>query len=70
MEAVVPDVRAALTGGAPQLWPEAPGNVAIDWPGPVPDDGSNAKQIADIFSGTANVARVIALRSGIPESPH
>ncbi len=33
----VADVRAALAPGAPQLWPEAPGNVAVDWPGPVPD---------------------------------
>ena len=39
----VADLRAALAAGAPQLWPEAPGNVAIDWPGPVPDDGSNAR---------------------------
>jgi carbon-monoxide dehydrogenase large subunit len=54
----VSDVRAAIASGAPQLWPEAPGNVAIDWPGPVADDGSNAKQIANIFSGAAHVARV------------
>src|SRR5205823_6543921 len=51
------DVRAALATGAPQLWPEASGNVAIDWPGPVPDDGSNAREIANIFSGAAHVAR-------------
>jgi carbon-monoxide dehydrogenase large subunit len=54
----VADVRAALGPNAPQLWPEAPGNVAIDWPGPVPDDGSNAREIANIFSGAAHVARV------------
>ena len=47
--------------GAPQLWPEAPGNVAIDWPGPVPDDGSNAREIEQIFSGAAHVARVSAV---------
>jgi carbon-monoxide dehydrogenase large subunit len=57
----VADVRAAVTAGAPQLWPEAPGNVAIDWPGPVPDDGTNAKQIANIFAGAAHVARVTSV---------
>jgi carbon-monoxide dehydrogenase large subunit len=54
----VADVRAALKVGAPQLWPEAPGNLAIDWPGPVTDDGSNAREIERIFSGAAHVARV------------
>jgi aerobic carbon-monoxide dehydrogenase large subunit len=53
----VADVRAALRPGAPQLFPEAPGNVAIDWPGPVPDDGTNARDIEVIFSGAAHVAR-------------
>jgi carbon-monoxide dehydrogenase large subunit len=57
MDAVA-DVRAALADGAPQLWPDAAQNVAIDWPGPVPDDGTNARQIANIFSGAAHVARV------------
>jgi len=54
----VSDIPSALPEHAPQLWPEAPSNVAIDWPGPVPDDGSNAKQIANIFSGATHVARV------------
>jgi carbon-monoxide dehydrogenase large subunit len=54
----VADVRAALAAGAPELWPEAPGNLAIDWPGPVTDDGSNAAAIERIFSGSAHVARV------------
>ncbi|MBV8838946.1 MAG: xanthine dehydrogenase family protein molybdopterin-binding subunit, partial [Alphaproteobacteria bacterium] len=54
----VADVRAALEPGAPQLFPEAPGNLAIDWPGPVPDDGSNARAIETIFSQAAHVARV------------
>ena len=54
----VADVRAALGAGAPQLWPEAPGNLAIDWPGPVTDDGSNAHEIEDIFSSAPHVARV------------
>ena len=34
----VVDARAAVAPGAPQVHPEAPGNIALDWPGPVPDD--------------------------------
>jgi aerobic carbon-monoxide dehydrogenase large subunit len=55
----VADLRAALKPGAPQLWPEAPGNIALDWAGPVPDaDGGNAREIAAIFASAAHVARV------------
>jgi len=56
----VADVRAALDAGAPQLFPEAPSNVAIDWINPS-DDGTNAKQIANVFSGAAHVARITAV---------
>jgi carbon-monoxide dehydrogenase large subunit len=68
MDAVA-DARAALASGAPQLWPEAPGNVAVDWPGPVPDDGSNAKEIANIFSGAAHLARVSAVNQRLVVAP-
>jgi aerobic carbon-monoxide dehydrogenase large subunit len=54
----VADVRAALAPDAPQLWPAAPGNVALDWPGPVADDGGNARDIEQIFANAAHVARV------------
>src|SRR3954451_25291136 len=30
--AVVADLRAAIAAGAPQLYLEAPGNIALDWP--------------------------------------
>ena len=30
----VTDAREALKPGAPQLWPEAPGNVGFDWTAP------------------------------------
>src|SRR5262249_34528688 len=56
--AAVADLRAALAPDAPQLFPEAPGNIAIDWPGPVPDDGGNAREIEKIFASAAHVARV------------
>jgi carbon-monoxide dehydrogenase large subunit len=55
----VTDLREAIKPGAPQLWPEAPGNVVLDWPGPVPDpDGSNARAVDDALAGAATVARV------------
>src|SRR5580658_8940958 len=40
----VTDARAALRDGAPQVWPQAPGNLAVDWPGPNPDPDTNTKR--------------------------
>ncbi|MGB7078999.1 MAG: xanthine dehydrogenase family protein molybdopterin-binding subunit, partial [Xanthobacteraceae bacterium] len=33
----VTDARDALKDGAPQIWPEAANNLAVDWPGPAAD---------------------------------
>ena len=53
--------RAALSDGAPLLWPEAPGNLALDWPGPVPDpEGANAAAVARVIAGAAHVVRLEA----------
>jgi len=52
------DARAAIAPGAAQLWPEAPGNLAIDWPGPVADDGSNAREVEQILRAAPHVARI------------
>jgi len=52
------DAREALREGAPQVWPQAPGNVAVDWPGPNPDADGNAKKVAEIFASAKHVARV------------
>jgi carbon-monoxide dehydrogenase large subunit len=54
----VVDVRDAAKPGAPQVWPEAPGNAALDWPGPAPDDGSNAREVERIFQSAARRASV------------
>jgi aerobic carbon-monoxide dehydrogenase large subunit len=51
-------VENAIAADAPQLWPEAPANIAIDWPGPVPDDGTNDREIERVLSGAKYVARV------------
>ncbi len=57
----VTDARAALREGAPQVWPQAPGNVAVDWPGPAPDPEANARKVEEIFAGAKHVARVAVM---------
>ncbi len=52
------DARAALAPGAPQVWPEIPGNLAIDWPGLAQDPEANARRIDDIFASARFVARI------------
>jgi carbon-monoxide dehydrogenase large subunit len=46
------DVERATADGAPQIWPGAPGNIALDW-----EDGDKAAVDA-AFAGAAHVARV------------
>ncbi len=52
------DVRDAVKPDAPQLWPEAPGNIAIDWPGPASDPEAMAKEVDRILASAKHVARV------------
>src|SRR5262249_56905984 len=52
------DARAALTAGAPQVWPDIPGNLAIDWPGLAQDPEANARRVDEIFAAAAYVARI------------
>jgi carbon-monoxide dehydrogenase large subunit len=61
----VTDVRDAVKGDAPQLWPQAPGNVAIDWPGPVADDGAGVREIDEAMARAAFVARVTEVNQRI-----
>ncbi|MGE5535655.1 MAG: xanthine dehydrogenase family protein molybdopterin-binding subunit, partial [Acidobacteriota bacterium] len=53
----VVDPLDAVKPGAPQLHPEAPGNVALDWPGMV-DSAENEREVADIINNAPHVARV------------
>lgn len=46
----------ALKADAPQLWPEAPGNICLDWTNPA-DDGK-LREVETIISGAHKVARV------------
>ena len=57
----VTDAREALATDAPQVWPEAPGNLAVDWPGPAADPSANAKAIDAIFAGAEHVARIAVM---------
>jgi carbon-monoxide dehydrogenase large subunit len=59
-EAMTPvtDARAALQPDAPQIWPEAPGNLAVDWPGPAADPDANAAEVDRIIKSAKYVARM------------
>jgi carbon-monoxide dehydrogenase large subunit len=53
----VVDWREAVKPGAPQLHPEAPGNLCVDWAGPLPSE-DNEKEVAAIIAAAPHVARV------------
>src|SRR5215470_6711795 len=44
------DLREAIREGAPQVWPEAPGNIAVDWPGLAADPDANASEVDRIIA--------------------
>jgi len=59
-EALTPvtDVREAVEPGAPQLWPEAPGNVGFDWSAPADPDGKKQAALERAFAEAAHVVKV------------
>src|SRR3954470_24827155 len=59
------DVREAIAPGAPQLWPEASGNVALDWPGPVQDNDAELRAVEDAIAKATHVARVTEVNQRI-----
>ena len=52
------DCKAAVAKGVPQVHPEAPGNIAVNWPGLAPDPEANAKEVERIFASAKHVAKV------------
>jgi len=54
----VTDVREAVNTGAPQLWPEAPGNVGFDWSAPPDPDGKKQAALERAFKEAAHVVRL------------
>ena len=59
------DARAAMAPGAPVLWPQAPGNLAIDWQSPPSADGANENEVAGIIAAAPHVARISQLNQRI-----
>ena len=53
----VTDLRDALKAGAPMLHAEAPGNLALDWPGMI-DSADNEREVDEIIKDARHVARV------------
>lgn len=51
------ELRDAMKNGGTQLYPEALGNLCVDWPGPVPDE-RNEREVAEIIAKAPHVAKV------------
>ena len=64
----VTDVARAAAPGAPQIWPEAPGNIAVDWHpyGAKPEDRAALDRI---FAGAAHIATVRLVNQRIVMAP-
>ncbi len=54
----VTDARAAIEPGAPQLWPEAPGNIGFDWSAPADPDGKKQAALDRAFAEAAHSVRI------------
>ena len=52
----VVDLQTAMKAET-QLFADAPGNLVVDWPGPVPSE-DNEREVADIIAKAPHVARV------------
>ena len=60
---VVVDGRAALDADAPQLWPSAPGNVALDW------EGGDPSAVDTAFARAAHVTRLDIANNRVVVAP-
>jgi carbon-monoxide dehydrogenase large subunit len=54
----VTDLREAIKQAAPQVWPEASGNIALDWPGLAANPDEMAAKVDEAIKSAAHVARV------------
>jgi carbon-monoxide dehydrogenase large subunit len=55
-------IAATQEAGAPQLWPEAPGNLALDWAGTHPNPDANTAEVERIIASAKHVARVTVVQ--------
>jgi carbon-monoxide dehydrogenase large subunit len=62
------DARAALKSDAPKLFDNVPGNLALDWPGPV-DDAANVAAVDAIMKSAAHVARITLVQQRLAMVP-
>jgi aerobic carbon-monoxide dehydrogenase large subunit len=51
------DAAEADKPDAPQIFDNVPGNLAIDWPGMIVDDGANAREVEKIIASARHVIR-------------
>ena len=54
----VSDLREAMKPGAPLVWEQAPGNIAVDWPGLAANPDEMAAKVDEAIKSAAHVARV------------
>lgn len=64
----VADAVAALQPGAPQLWPEAPGNLAVDFLAPS-SEPALAQRIEAAFAGAAHRVRIALAHQRVSHAP-
>ncbi len=65
----VADLARAVEPGAPLIWPEAPGNIAVDWHGFTAPDPAARAQLDEAFATAAHVARVRLVNQRIVMAP-
>ena len=51
------DLHDAMKKAARSSMPKAPGNLCVDWPGPVPDE-KNERDVAEVIASAPHVAKV------------
>jgi aerobic carbon-monoxide dehydrogenase large subunit len=59
----ITDLESSVAPGAPQLWPEAPGNLCYDW------EIGDAAAVARAFAGAAHVTTLKLVNNRIHASP-
>src|SRR5476649_2218722 len=61
----IADIQDAIAPGAPQLWPEAPGNIAIDFVAPQTGYDIQQQAVERAFSSAAHIVEVVELNQRI-----
>jgi len=54
----VTDLRQAIAPGAPQVWDDTPGNIAVDWMGLAANPEEMAAKVDEVMKSAAHVARI------------